>query len=216
MQPVLPRDLYAASKRRGKIGILGGSFNPAHAGHVAISLTALKRLGLQEVWWLVTPNSPLKSADSYAPLAQRVAYAQQVAKHPKLKVIAWEQALGECRTVPVLRILNQRCARLKLAWIMGSDSLYSLPQWHLWPLLFKENFVAVCPRPGYCSSIHAAKAAHRFRRARLPGSQAKALFAHEKPAWTVLPMPLEAVSSTQLRRASAHQKGTPSVWPLAQ
>jgi len=118
--PGVPRDT------RRRIGLLGGSFNPAHEGHRHVSLEALKRLGLDEVWWLVSPQNPLKSDDGMEPLATRLARAKQLAHHSHIRVEAPELLLGTRYTLDTVRALNQRYPHAYFVWLMGADILPQL------------------------------------------------------------------------------------------
>ncbi|HZV20147.1 MAG TPA: nicotinate-nucleotide adenylyltransferase, partial [Hyphomicrobiales bacterium] len=115
-----------------RIGLLGGSFNPPHAAHRQISLTALKRLGLDQVWWLVTPGNPLKDHGDLAPLAERVALCRVLARHARIRVTAFEAAIGTAYTACTLRYLRRRFPGVRFVWLMGADNLASFHRWNEW------------------------------------------------------------------------------------
>lgn len=131
-----------------RIGLLGGSFNPAHGAHRHISLVALEQLGLDEVWWLVAPLNPLKSSAGMAPLAVRVAQAQRVARHPRIKVTALEAELGTRFAVDTVAALQRRFAQHRFVWLAGSDIVAELHRWRHWRGFLRAIPLAVVPRPG--------------------------------------------------------------------
>ncbi|WP_310473869.1 nicotinate-nucleotide adenylyltransferase [Sandarakinorhabdus sp.] len=131
-----------------RIGLLGGSFNPAHAGHRHISLVAMEQLLLDEVWWLVSPLNPLKAATGMAPLEVRTARAQRLARHPRIKVSALEQSLGTRFAVDTARALKRRCPHHDFVWIGGDDILAELHRWRRWRQFLHQIPLAVVPRPG--------------------------------------------------------------------
>lgn len=194
--PVLP--LHGREQR---IGLLGGSFNPAHEGHRLVSLAALRRLGLDRVWWLVTPGNPLKAGQATPPLAGRVAVARAVARHPRIAVTGVEAALGTRYAVDTVRALRRRCPGVRFVWLMGADILAELPRWHRWRSFLAAVPVAVVDRPG--STLNAARgpAAAVLARGRVRESAAKALPLATPPAFVFLHGPRSAASSTRLRAA---------------
>lgn len=131
-----------------RIGILGGSFNPAHAAHRHISLVALEQLRLDAVWWLVSPLNPLKSAAGMAPLATRVARAKAVARHPRIKVTALEAQLGTRFAVDTVAALQRRYPQHQFVWLAGSDIVAELHRWRHWRRFLRQIPLAVVPRPG--------------------------------------------------------------------
>ena len=140
--PGVPRDT------RRRIGLLGGSFNPAHEGHRHVSLEALKRLGLDEIWWLVSPQNPLKSGDGMEPLATRLARAKQVAHHPYIRVEVPELLLGTRYTLDTVRELKRLYPHAHFVWLMGADILPQLVHWAGWRELFAAIPIAAFARPG--------------------------------------------------------------------
>ena len=183
-----------------RIGLLGGSFNPAHAGHRDISLYALKRLGLDQVWWLVSPQNPLKSTQGMARLDKRLAEAQRVAHHPRIYVAALERDLGTRFTIDTLKILRLRFPYTRFVWLMGADNMQQISRWRRWETIFKTVPIAVFQRPGYGAGQGRGKAAQRFRNYALRRSEADQLVLLSPPAWVVLDNPLNSLSATQLRR----------------
>ena len=178
---------------------MGGSFNPAHAGHRDISLAGLRRLGLDEVWWLVSPQNPLKPAAGMAAHAERVARAAAVAGHPRIRVSGLEAALGTAYTADSLRTLARRFPRVRFVWLMGADNLIQIERWQAWPQIFHAVVIAVFNRPSYSLRASAAKAARRFARWRLDESKARRLAAKRPPAWVFLHIRLNALSGTRIR-----------------
>ena len=183
----------------GRVGLLGGSFNPAHAGHRHISLEALKRLRLDRVWWLVSPQNPLKAEAGMAPLAERVAVAAAVADHPRIAVTSLETAFGTRYTVDTVRALKRRFPAADFVWLMGADNLRQLPRWRRWEQLFREVPIAVFARAPYHASAASGMAALRFARARLRAERAALLAGGKPPLWCYLPVRRHPASATEIR-----------------
>jgi nicotinate-nucleotide adenylyltransferase len=184
-----------------RIGLLGGSFNPAHAAHRQVSLAALKRLRLDQVWWLVSPSNPLKAK---APdLETRIAVARAVAHHPKIVVTGFEASRGSAYTVDTIRFLKRRYPSVNFVWLMGADNLVSFHRWRAWETLFRLVPIAVLDRPGYRLKARASRAAQRFASVALDETDAPGLPGMEPPAWTLLTLPLSSLSSTRLRGAKS-------------
>lgn len=182
-----------------RIGLLGGSFNPAHAGHRHISLEALKRLGLDEVWWLVSPQNPLKSGDGMEPLPTRVARARQIARHPQIRVEAPELVLGTRYTLDTVQALQRVYRHAKFVWLMGADILPQLVDWANWRDLFGTVPIAAFARPGWGYTALAAPAPRTFERFRLQATEARRLATCEPPAWCFIPSRLDNHSATAIR-----------------
>jgi nicotinate-nucleotide adenylyltransferase len=195
------RRLAPPIRRRGtrRIGLLGGSFNPAHDGHRHVSLLALHRLELDEVWWLVSPQNPLKPIAGMAPFAGRLAEARRVANHPRIHVTDIEADLGTAYTADTLPKLLRRFPGVRFVWLMGADNLVQIDRWRDWRTIFGTLAIAVFDRPHYSLRALACKAARRFRRARLKESQAGALADVPPPAWVFLRTRLNATSATAIR-----------------
>ena len=191
--PGVPRD----TTRR--IGLLGGSFNPAHDGHRHVSLEALRRLGLDEVWWLGSPQNPLKAGDGMEPLATRVARAKQIAHHPRIRVEAPELLLGTRYTLDTVRALNRLYPRARFVWLMGSDILPQLVDWAGWRELFASIPIAAFARPGWSYAALAAAAPRAFARYRIDAGQARTLASCQPPAWCFIPSRLDSHSATAIR-----------------
>ena len=187
------------------VGLFGGSFNPAHDGHAHVAETAMRRLGLDRVVWLVSPQNPLKDARDSAPLAERMASAQAAAalaaSGPSMIVSDFETRAGTQWTVDTLRALTARHPGVRFVWLMGSDNLASFHRWRGWTDIMRTMPMAVIARPESLHHSRTAPAAARFASARVPTSQARLLPGMEAPAWTWLTAPLNPRSSTALRAA---------------
>ena len=187
-----------------RIGLLGGSFNPAHEGHRHISLFALQRLRLDAVWWLVSPQNPLKPVEGMASLDERIASAESVARHPRIEVSDIESRMGTRYTADTLQALRRRYAKHRFVWIMGADNLIQLPRWRDWTEIVEMVPIAVFARPGYSQRSLFGAAAHRFRRNRLPDHAAASLADRKAPAWVFLHTPLHPASATEIRAKRRH------------
>ena len=183
-----------------RIGLLGGSFNPAHDGHRAMSLHAMKRLGLDQVWWLVSPQNPLKSKIDMGTLAQRLASARAMARHPRIITTNIETQLDVRYTTDLLHELKRRFSRTHFVWLMGADNLQQIPRWHNWQDIFCSVPVAVFRRPAYAAGRKVGKAAQHFDAGWISAKQGKALADAKPPAWLVLDHPLNPLSATQIRK----------------
>jgi nicotinate-nucleotide adenylyltransferase len=182
-----------------RIGLLGGSFNPAHEAHRDISLTALKRLGLDQVWWLVTPGNPLKDVSMLPGLAERVAAAERIARHPGIMVTGFHGERRSRYTIDVLRALKRRFPTVQFVWLMGADNLAQIHRWKAWPEIFATVPIAVLDRPGFRLKARASLAAQRFAPFYVDESDAAGLARLAPPAWTILSHRLSGLSSTALR-----------------
>ncbi len=182
-----------------RVGLYGGSFNPAHAGHLHVGRTALRRLRLDRVWWLVTPGNPLKDNGSLAPLDERVAQARALATDPRIAVTGFEAAIGSRYTVDTLRWLVRRRPDVHFVWIMGADSLGTFHRWRRFEEILSLVPVAVIDRPGHTLTAPASRAARAYAAARIPEAEASALARCRPPAWTFLHGPRSDLSSTALR-----------------
>jgi len=185
-----------------RIGILGGSFNPAHGGHRAISLAALDVLGLDEVWWLVSPGNPLKAgADDMAPFAARFASARRMARHAPIRVSAIEQRFGTPFTVDTVGALRHLYPRHRFIWLMGSDNLAQFNQWRGWRQIARQVPIAVIARPGYDHAARAAPAMGWLRRFVHPAARARDWTRWRLPALVLLRFRPDQSSATRLRKA---------------
>lgn len=183
-----------------RIGLFGGSFNPAHDGHRLASLTALRRLQLDRVWWLVTPGNPLKDNASLPPLPARIRQAREAAGHARIHVTGIEATLRTRYTADTLRALKRRCPGVNFVWLMGSDNLASFHRWNEWRTIARMMPVAIIDRPGSTHSAMASPAANWLSRWRVPESAAASLPLSSPPAWVFLHGKRSALSSTLLRR----------------
>jgi len=188
-----------------RVGLLGGSFNPAHEGHRDIALAALGRLDLDEVWWMVSPQNPLKPVDGMAPFAERLKAARAFARHPRIRATGIEAMLGTRYTADTLRALARRFPRTRFVWLMGADNLAQIARWAEWQEIFHTVAIAVFDRPTYCFRALAGLAARRFARRRLAVSAAGALVGTEPPAWVFLFTRLNPTSASAIR---ARRTGT--------
>ena len=182
-----------------RIGLLGGSFNPAHRGHRRISLAAMEALGLDEVWWLVTPGNPLKPAKGMAPYEARLASAREQAKGTRIKVSDFERQAGTRYTVDTLTALKRRYSDERFIWLMGADTVAQFHQWKRWRNLAQLVPIAVIHRPGYDGTARAASAMGWLRWFVRPLSQAKRWTEWSAPAIFFLRLPPDPTSATRLR-----------------
>ena len=182
-----------------KIGLLGGSFNPPHRAHLAISVFAMKRLGLDRVWWLVTPGNPLKDTRLLRPLPERLAAARRVAGHPRIAVSGFEAAIGTRYTFDTLTWLAQRAPQARFVWIMGADNLARFHRWQRWRAIAALMPMAVVDRFGNSLGALASPAATALAPYRLPESAARRLPYCRPPAWVFLHGLKSPLSSTALR-----------------
>ncbi|PQM28285.1 nicotinate-nucleotide adenylyltransferase [Sphingopyxis lindanitolerans] len=183
-------------------GLLGGSFNPAHGGHRAISLHAIDALGLDELWWLVSPGNPLKPAKGMAPLAARLASAQRMARRSPIRATGIEAELGTRYTIDTLKKLVRRYPDHQFIWIMGADNLAQLPQWRDWRGIARLMPIAVIARPGYNGRAHGAKAMGWLRRFVRPADQKRHWTDWRPPALVFLRFSPDVRSATALRQAN--------------
>ncbi len=185
-------------------GLLGGSFNPAHGGHRRISLFCMHKLGLDEVWWLVSPGNPLKPAKAMAPLASRVASARNQARRAPIRVTAIERQLGTRYTVDTLRKLLRRFPKRRFIWLMGSDNLAQFGMWRDWRGIARLLPIAVIARPGYDSAAFASPAMAWLRRFRMPAASLCNRAGWSAPALITLRFNPDRRSATEIRRADPH------------
>lgn len=181
-----------------RIGLLGGSFDPPHRGHVHVTETALRSFGLDAVWWLVSPGNPLKKTGP-APMARRLAAARAVMRHPRVVVTDAEARLGTRVTADTLQRLIALYPGVRFTWLMGADNLASIHKWERWPAIFARVPVGVIARPGDPIWARTAHAARRFRKARVKEAEAGLLGSRRPPAWCYLRGPQVAMSSTAIR-----------------
>ena len=195
---------HAAGQR---IGLFGGSFNPPHAAHRTVSLLALKRLGLDRVWWLVSPGNPLKDTHGLPPLARRMADARALARHPRIEVTDIEAQIGTRYTIDLVRFLRNRCPRVHFVWVMGVDNFLNFHHWRAWRAMFALVPLAVVDRGATKLGALAAPAARAFAESRIPESKARLLPNRTPPAWVFLHGAKSPLSSTALRNKQIRTGG---------
>jgi nicotinate-nucleotide adenylyltransferase len=189
-----------------RVGLFGGSFDPAHEGHAHVARTALTRLGLDRVVWLVSPGNPLKP-DAPAELGRRMASARRLARGPGMVVSDLESRLGVRYTIDTVRALKARFPKVRFVWIMGADSLLGFHRWRGWTELMTELPMVIVTRPGSAVRSRLAPAARRYAHARLPAGRARMLASMSAPAWIFLRAPWNFASSTELRSRLGRGKG---------
>lgn len=182
-----------------RIGLLGGSFNPAHGGHRHVSIEAMRRLGLDAVWWLVSPQNPMKPNAGMAPLDARLASAKAAARHPRIKPTAIEAELGTTFAVDTVAALRRRFPKHRFIWIMGADNLLQFSRWKRWRSLARQVPIAVAARPHYIEGARLASAMTWFRRHTRREANAKRWSEWELPAIVILKIPLDPTSATAIR-----------------
>ncbi|GGE50010.1 nicotinate-nucleotide adenylyltransferase [Actibacterium pelagium] len=180
------------------VGLLGGSFDPAHHGHVHISLEAMKRFGLDQLWWLVSPGNPLKTHGP-APLEQRMAHAREVMQHPRIKVTDIEAKIGTRYTAATLQRLQELYPQVNFIWLMGADNLAQLDQWDNWRWIMENVAVGVIARPGQRLTARMSKPADVYARYRIKGRVSHRLSRAKAPAWCFVNVPMNDASSTAIR-----------------
>ncbi len=183
-----------------KVGLLGGSFNPAHAAHLEITLSALEKLELDAVWWLVSPQNPLKSADDMAGLDQRMESARAMATDDRIYITDLESQLGSNYTVDTLDSIIKRLPETRFIWLMGADNLAQFSQWKDWKKIVRTVAFAIFDRPMYSRAVEESDAAELFRDAQIPESQAATLSSRKAPAWIFIRDIQNPLSSTEIRR----------------
>lgn len=181
-----------------RIGLFGGSFNPAHDGHRHVAETALKRLDLDWVWWIVARGNPLK--ETHGVYTARIASARRVARHPRMRVSDMEAQLGVRYTLDLVRALHRRCPETDFVWVMGADNLESFPRWGGWDEIARTVPIAAVARPEAGPEARLGKFACRFSRNRFAAASARTLAREAPPAWVFLPARWHPESSTALRR----------------
>ncbi|HXF55802.1 MAG TPA: nicotinate-nucleotide adenylyltransferase [Hyphomicrobiaceae bacterium] len=183
-----------------RIGVMGGTFNPPHAGHLLVSRSALRRLALHQVWWVVTPGNPLKGNEDLPDLCGRMDLCRRLAADRRVRVTGFEETLRTPYTAVTLAFLRRRFPRVRFVWIMGADNLAGFHRWQDWRRIAAIMPIAVVDRPGWRLKALASRAAHALARAYLPESRALTLPLLKPPAWTFITGPLSHLSSTELRR----------------
>ena len=184
-----------------RTGLLGGSFNPAHRGHRGITLAAIRALGLDEAWWLVSPGNPLKPAEGMAPLAARLASARRMARRAPIRATDLEARLGTRYTLDTLRALQRRYPKRRFIWLMGADNLAQFHRWRGWRSIARTIPIAVVARPGYDSWALAAPATAWLRRWQRPAASAQDWTTWSLPALVLLRFRPDPTSATAIRAA---------------
>ncbi|MDF1633106.1 nicotinate-nucleotide adenylyltransferase [Mycoplana sp. MJR14] len=190
------------------VGLFGGSFNPPHEGHVLVADIALRRLGLDQLWWMVTPGNPLKDHSHLAPLAQRLALSEAITPDPRIKVTAFEKTIGQNYTARTLEIVRARNPGVHFVWIMGADSLRNFHRWQNWQRIARTFPIAVIDRPGSTLAFLSSIMAKTFDHARVDEEDARALAFRRAPAWTFIHGPRSPLSSSALRQREETKKNT--------
>ncbi|MDA0228875.1 MAG: nicotinate-nucleotide adenylyltransferase [Proteobacteria bacterium] len=206
--PARPAPVKTAAPAGGlrsglRVGLFGGSFNPAHEGHLHVSLEAIKRLGLDELWWLVSPQNPLKPTRGMAPFEQRLAAARRLARHPAIRVSDCERRWHSHYSADTIERLRRRHPRHRFVWVMGADNLADFERWRRWQDIFKALPIAIFDRRTYAQSASASKPLKRFGRYRLPERAARLLALQYPPVWTYFHGRLHAASSSAIRAGAA-------------
>lgn len=186
-----------------KIGLFGGSFNPPHAGHVLVAELALERLGLDQLWWMVTPGNPLKDASELAPLSRRIALSEDLISDKRIHVTAFEASYQVRYTADTLALVRQHNPDKHLVWVMGADNLMNFHHWQEWDEIAHTYPIAVINRPGSNMAAEDSVMAQQFSAARLPEADATKLATQQAPAWVFIHGPQSELSSTQLREQQA-------------
>ncbi|MDC1380128.1 nicotinate-nucleotide adenylyltransferase [Octadecabacter sp.] len=182
------------------VGLLGGSFDPAHDGHVHITKAALERFGLDRVWWLVSPANPLKTRGP-APIGERMAAAKSVMQHPRVTVTDIEEQLGTRYTAQTIAALQTAYPGVHFVWLMGADNLAQFHRWQAWREIMERVPVGVLARPGDRISARMSKTARLYRAHRLIGLASQLLGRAEAPMWSFVNLPMSQSSSTAIRAA---------------
>jgi len=204
---MLEADLLQVSSG-SRIGLLGGSFNPAHAGHIHISVLSMQLLALDQVWWLVSPQNPLKPMAGMAPLAERLEGARQTAAGHAIIATDIEQHLRTRFTADTLIGLRQKFPDGRFVWLMGADNLSGIDRWERWQQVFESVPIAVFARPGYTENAENAKASRHFARYRLDSTRAHELADMSPPVWVFLKTPENPLSATNIRAGREHPDAT--------
>ena len=189
-----------------RIGLLGGSFNPAHEGHLHISRAALDRLKLDELWWMVSPQNPLKHALGMADFKSRIQSAKELVDDPRIIVSGIEHEMRTIYTVDTLEALKKKFPEHRFVWLMGADNLRQIPKWRGWQRIFRMVPIAIFPRPSYSRRALAGKASRRFNRFRIKAARAPRLANMRAPAWVFLRTQPNTTSATRIRAKLAQDE----------
>lgn len=201
---LLMRQGFPHAEKGQVIGLLGGSFDPAHEGHAHITREAIKRLHLDQVWWLVTPGNPLKARQP-APMVDRIAKAREVMQHPKVRITDLEERLGTRFTFQTVTRLQAMYPGVKFVWLMGADNLKQFHRWDRWQDILRAVPVAVLARPGAGVQARLSHSAQVFRQVRL--ARGEAIEGRRPPVWAFINLPLNDASSSAIRAQGAWASG---------
>lgn len=181
------------------VGLFGGSFNPPHDGHALVADIAIKRLKLDQLWWLVTPGNPLKDQHELAPLAERLALSEAKAKDPAIKVTALEAAFDVRFTADTLALIREANPSVHFVWVMGADNLASFHQWQRWQEIAESFPIAVIDRPGSTTAENSSQMAQTYAANRIDEQDAATLAEKQPPVWTFIHGPRSSLSSSAIR-----------------
>ena len=188
------------------VGLFGGSFNPPHAGHRLVAEIALRRLNLDQLWWMVTPGNPLKDGRQLAPLAERLAACEQIADDPRIRVTAFEASYDIRYSADTVELVTSRNPGVNFVWVMGADNLKNFHKWQRWRRIASSIPIAVVDRPGSTLSFLSSIMAKSYEYARVDEDDAAILARRAAPAWTFIHGPRSSLSSTAIRNGD----GTPA------
>ncbi len=189
-----------------RIGLFGGSFNPPHEGHLNLCDLALKRLELDQIWWMVTPGNPLKDTTDLPPVLNRIKLCEEIIDNPRIKVTAFEAKHKVRFTADTVRLVKKLRPRQHFVWLMGADNLADFHKWQDWRGIADMLPIAVIDRPGSTLSYRSARAALALSRYRVDSDDAPMLATLPAPAWTFIHGPRSSLSSTMLRNRQKMQK----------
>lgn len=189
-----------------RVGLFGGSFNPPHSGHLLVAGIALRRLQLDQLWWMVTPGNPLKQHHDLEALDRRVQLSRDMVSNPRIKITAFEASYGLTYTAETLAFVKKYNPGVNFVWVMGADNLASFHRWQDWQAIASTFPIAVIDRPGSTLAYLSAPMAKKFSRARLDEGDADQLAAAKPPAWTFIHGPRSNLSSTAIRKARTESK----------
>jgi nicotinate-nucleotide adenylyltransferase len=204
MEATPMRQGFPVATRGMVVGLLGGSFDPAHEGHLHITLEALKRLGLDQVWWLTSPGNPLKARQP-APLAVRLAQARRLMRHPRVRVTALEALLGTRATADTVDRLRAIYPGVTFVWLMGADNLVQFHRWGRWRDIMRSVAIGVLARPGSGVAARLSVAARAFRVHRV--ARGETLRGHRPPVWAFVNLPMNNTSSSEIRARGGWRSG---------
>lgn len=190
-----------------RVGLLGGSFDPAHEGHVRISEAALRRFRLDRVWWLVSPGNPLKEHGP-APICERIRFAKSLMHNPRIQVTGIEAQLGTRMTADTIAGVQALYPRVRFVWLMGADNMVQFDRWDRWQEIAARVPIGVVARPGWRMAARFSRTARLLWRARLPEAEAAHLADCAPPAWAMINVPMSTLSSSAIRARQAGEKIT--------